>query len=124
LATAYEAGGAGVRAHQGDACEDIETLVESVQEIAFGVPALSVSVRTGEGLEALSALLAPGRTAVLLAVGGRQVHPGQCAGGRGADGHPEIREDDAHGRHTTTHGSWSCCLRASDPRYAGHARTG
>jgi ribosome biogenesis GTPase len=105
LATAYESGAAPVFVlTKADACEDVETLVESVREIAFGVPVLAVSVRTGEGLEALSALLAPGRTAVLLGSSGvgKSTLVNALAGAERMATR-EIREDDAHGRHTTTH---------------------
>jgi ribosome biogenesis GTPase len=105
LATAYESGAAPVFVlTKADACEDVGTLVESVREIAFGVPVLAVSVRTGEGLEALSALLAPGRTAVLLGSSGvgKSTLVNALAGAERMATR-EIREDDAHGRHTTTH---------------------
>jgi ribosome biogenesis GTPase len=87
-----------------DMCEDVETRVAQVRDVALGIPVHAVSALTGQGLEALTRLLGPGRTAVLLgssgvgkstlvnALAGQEVMATQA-----------IREDDAHGRHTTTH---------------------
>jgi len=105
LATAYESGAQPVfLLTKADACEDVEALVASVQEIAAGVPVLAVSVRTGQGLAELSTLLAPGKTAVLLGSSGvgKSTLVNALAGVEKM-ATKEIREDDAHGRHTTTH---------------------
>ncbi len=105
LATAYESGATPViLLTKADACDDPEPLIESVREIAFGVPVLAVSVRTGQGLTELSALLAPGKTAVLLGSSGvgKSTLVNALAGVEKM-ATKEIREDDAHGRHTTTH---------------------
>ena len=105
LATAYESGAKPVIVlTKADACDDVAALVADVEAIAFGAPVIACSVVTGEGLEELSAHLLPGETAVLLgssgvgkstlvnALAGSQLMVTQA-----------IREDDAHGRHTTTH---------------------
>ena len=105
LATAYESGAAPViLLTKADACDDPEPLIASVEAIAFGVPVLAVSVRTGQGLAALSALLAPGKTAVLLGSSGvgKSTLVNALAGVEKM-ATKAIREDDAHGRHTTTH---------------------
>jgi len=105
LATAYESGAQPVfLLTKADACEDVAALVASVQEIAAGVPVLAVSVRTGQGLAELSTLLAPGKTAVLLGSSGvgKSTLVNALAGVEKM-ATKEIREDDAHGRHTTTH---------------------
>lgn len=105
LATAYESGAAPViLLTKADACDDPDPLIASVEAVAFGVPVLAVSVRTGEGLEALSALLAPGKTAVLLGSSGvgKSTLVNALAGVEKMATR-EIREDDARGRHTTTH---------------------
>ena len=105
LATAYESGAAPViLLTKADACDNPDPLIASVEAVAFGVPVLAVSVRTGEGLEALSALLAPGKTAVLLGSSGvgKSTLVNALAGVEKMATR-EIREDDARGRHTTTH---------------------
>jgi ribosome biogenesis GTPase / thiamine phosphate phosphatase len=105
LATAYESGAAPVfLLTKADACEDVASLVDSVQEIAFGVPVLAVSAKTGQGLDELSTHLAPGKTAVLLGSSGvgKSTLVNALAGAERMATR-EIREDDAHGRHTTTH---------------------
>jgi ribosome biogenesis GTPase len=105
LATAYESGAQPViLLTKADACDDPDPLIASVQEIASGVPVLAVSVRTGQGLDALSALLAPGKTAVLLGSSGvgKSTLVNALAGVEKM-ATKEIREADAHGRHTTTH---------------------
>jgi ribosome biogenesis GTPase len=105
LATAYESGAEPVfLLTKADACDDVEALVASVQEIAAGVPVVAVSVRTGQGLAELSSLLAPGKTAVLLGSSGvgKSTLVNALAGVEKM-ATKEIREDDAHGRHTTTH---------------------
>jgi ribosome biogenesis GTPase len=105
LATAYESGAQPViLLTKADACDDPEPLIESVKAIAFGVPVLAVSVRTGQGLDELSALLAPGKTAVLLGSSGvgKSTLVNALAGVEKM-ATKDIREHDAHGRHTTTH---------------------
>jgi ribosome biogenesis GTPase len=105
LATAYESGAQPViLLTKADACDDPEPLIESVKAIAFGVPVLAVSVRTGQGLAELSALLAPGKTAVLLGSSGvgKSTLVNALAGVEKMATR-DIREADAHGRHTTTH---------------------
>lgn len=105
LATAYESGAEPViLLTKADACPDPEPLIRSVREIAAGVPVLAVSVRSGQGLAELSALLAPGKTAVLLGSSGvgKSTLVNALAGVEKMATRA-IREDDAHGRHTTTH---------------------
>jgi ribosome biogenesis GTPase len=105
LATAYESGATPViLLTKADACEDPASLIEEVEAIAFGVPVLAISAATGQGLEALSALLAPGKTAVLLGSSGvgKSTLVNALAGAE-LMATREIREDDDHGRHTTTH---------------------
>ena len=105
LATAYQSGAEPVLLlTKADACEDREPLIAQVKAIAVGAPVLAVSARTGEGLAALSALLAPGRTAVLLGSSGvgKSTLVNALAGAE-LMATKAIREDDARGRHTTTH---------------------
>jgi ribosome biogenesis GTPase len=105
LATAWESGARPVVVlTKADMCEDAEARVAEIEAVAMGVPVLAVSAVTGAGLEALRGYLQPRETAVLLgssgvgkstlvnALAGRAQMPTQA-----------IREDDARGRHTTTH---------------------
>jgi len=105
LATTYESGAQPViLLTKADACENPGALIAEVETIAFGAPVLAVSVRTGQGLEALCALLQPAKTAVLLGSSGvgKSTLVNRLAG---ADlmATQSIRENDARGRHTTTH---------------------
>jgi len=105
LAAAYESGAEPVIVlTKADACADVAAAVTEVEAIAFGVPVIAVSAVTGQGLDALGAHLLPGRTAVLLGSSG----VGKSTLVNALSGHErmatgEIREDDARGRHTTTH---------------------
>ena len=105
LATAYESGADPVMLlTKSDACDDVATAVAEVEAIAFGIPVLAVSARTGEGLEAVRDHLKPGRTAVL--VGSSGVGKStlvNALAGEDLMATQGIREDDARGRHTTTH---------------------
>lgn len=105
LATAYESGADPVIVlTKADLVDDIDAAVEQVEAIAFGAPVLAISARTGRGLDAVAAHLPAGRTGVLLGSSGagKSTLLNALAGTeRMATG--EIREDDARGRHTTTH---------------------
>ncbi|WP_334162015.1 ribosome small subunit-dependent GTPase A [Phenylobacterium sp.] len=105
LATAYESGAEPVIVlTKADACEDVAGAVAEVEAIAFGVPVLAVSAVTGEGLAAVAAHLAPGRTAVVLGSSGvgKSTLVNALAGAElmSTQG---IIEEGARGRHTTTH---------------------
>jgi ribosome biogenesis GTPase / thiamine phosphate phosphatase len=105
LAAAYESGAEPVIVlTKADACPEVDALVAEVEAIAFGVPVLAVSAMTGEGLGRLAAHLPPGRTAVLLGSSGvGKSTLVNALAGRERMATQEIREDDARGRHTTTH---------------------
>ena len=85
-----------------DLCDDVQAAVEAVREDALGVDVLPVSSVTGEGLEAVSALLGPGRTAAMVGPSGvGKSSLANALAGRTVAGTREIRED-GRGRHTTT----------------------
>jgi len=87
-----------------DLCPDREAAMNVARAVAFDTPAIAVSAVTGEGLDALAERLEPGKTAALLGSSGvgKSTLVNALAGSEimatGA-----IRENDAHGRHTTTH---------------------
>jgi ribosome biogenesis GTPase len=105
LATAYESGAQPVIVlTKADACDDVEGLVAEVEAIAAGAPVIACSAKTGQGLAELSTCLRPGETAVLLGSSGvgKSTLVNALAGAE-LMATQTIREDDAHGRHTTTH---------------------
>lgn len=87
-----------------DLCEDIDFHVREVEQVAFGVDLLVVSAVSGDGIETLQSLLTEGVTGALL---------GSSGAGKSTLMNVllnnekmkvnTIREDDAKGRHTTTH---------------------
>ncbi len=69
---------------------------------AVGVPILAVSSATGEGLDALRALLPPGSTVALIgASGAGKSTLVNALVGREVQRTAEVRDDDQRGRHTT-----------------------
>lgn len=87
-----------------DVCPDPESLVEQAEAIAAGVPVIALSAVTGEGLDLLEPWLVPGQTLVALGSSGagKSTLMNRLAGEVLAVTQ-EVREDDARGRHTTTH---------------------
>ncbi|MBV9888708.1 MAG: GTPase RsgA, partial [Acidobacteria bacterium] len=53
-----------------DECDDVDARVAETERVAIGVPIIVLSARTGQGMEALEALLSPGKTIVLLGSSG------------------------------------------------------
>lgn len=86
-----------------DLCDDVPAAVRQVGEDALGVAVLPVSSVTGEGLDAVRALLPPGRTGAMVGPSGvgKSSLLNALAGGAVA-GTGGIRESDGRGRHTTT----------------------
>ncbi|WP_164704455.1 ribosome small subunit-dependent GTPase A [Blastococcus litoris] len=85
-----------------DLCADVAAAVAAVREDAIGVEVLPVSSVTGEGLDAVRALLGPGRTAAMVGPSGvGKSSLANALAGRTVAGTHEIRED-GRGRHTTT----------------------
>ncbi|MDC9825480.1 ribosome small subunit-dependent GTPase A [Devosia sp. ZB163] len=83
---------------------DAEAIIGEIEAVAMGAPVLAVSAVTGAGLDELRAYLKPGRTAVLLGSSG--VGKSTLVNALAGKAHmatQAIREDDARGRHTTTH---------------------
>jgi ribosome biogenesis GTPase len=105
LALAFESGAQPVVVlTKADVCEAPEALAAEVARVALAAPVLTVSAVSGEGLAALAARLAPGRTAVLLGSSGAGKSTlVNALAGQTLMATAPIREDDARGRHTTTH---------------------
>ena len=105
LASAWQSGAMpAVVLTKADLAVDAEAEVAEAESVAFGAPVLAVSAVTGQGMDALAALLKPGETAVLVGSSGVgksslvNALAGEMLMDTGA-----IREGDDHGRHTTTH---------------------
>ena len=87
-----------------DLCENIESFVDQVREIAAGAPIHVVSSVTEQGLESLREYLKIGQTAALLGssgVGKSTITNYLLGYDRILTG--EVREGDSKGRHTTTY---------------------
>jgi ribosome biogenesis GTPase len=82
----------------------LEAALGELRAVAGGAPVLPISARTGEGVDALAAMLAPDRTAVLLGSSGagKSTLANALLGGDYL-ATAAVREDDDRGRHTTTH---------------------
>ena len=87
-----------------DLCGDPELMIAQACALAAGVDVLTVSAVTGEGLEEVRALLAPGKTAVFLGSSGvgKSSLVNALMGSEVMDT-GGIRQDDDKGRHTTTY---------------------
>jgi ribosome biogenesis GTPase / thiamine phosphate phosphatase len=107
LALAWESGAQPVVVlGRADLCPDwgtdVATELAGLAAVALGVQVLALSCYTGQGVDEIAALLAPGRTAVLLGSSGvgKSTLVNRLAG-RDLLATGEIR-DDGKGRHTTT----------------------
>ena len=87
-----------------DLVDDYLAQMKELETVAMGVDAVVVSAKTGVGLDELEKYLKPGKTCVFLGSSG----VGKSSLLNALIGEEvmhvkEIREDDAKGRHTTTH---------------------
>lgn len=87
-----------------DLCENPLHYMKEIETVAFGVEILVVSALEGSGLEKLQYYVTEGKTIALLGSSGagKSTLVNALAGKRLMKV-SEIREDDAKGRHTTTH---------------------
>lgn len=87
-----------------DLCADLHAAIARIETIAIGIPVIPVSAATGAGMAALAAHLKPGETAILLGASGvgKSTLVNALAGAT-LMATAAIREQDAKGRHTTTH---------------------
>jgi ribosome biogenesis GTPase len=105
LSQAWQSGAIPVVAlTKADLADDFTLTVETVKAAVPGVEVIAVSVVTGLGMDAVRAIMKPSTTAVLLGSSGAGksslVNALSCGDVMRVNA---IREDDAHGRHTTTH---------------------
>jgi ribosome biogenesis GTPase len=105
LASAWESGADPIIVlTKADMCADAEAGLRDIQAVGMGVPVLVVSAVTGAGLDELRGYLRPGCTAALLGSSGvGKSTLVNALAGRMQMATQAIREDDARGRHTTTH---------------------
>ncbi|MBZ4400786.1 ribosome small subunit-dependent GTPase A [Myxococcus faecalis] len=87
-----------------DLHDDADAVVEEVSALAPGVPVLALSSRTGEGLDAVRALIPEHRTGALLGSSGvgKSTLVNRLLG-ESRLATQEVRYEDDKGRHTTTH---------------------
>jgi ribosome biogenesis GTPase len=105
LTLAWESGAAPVVVlNKADVCPDLAARMAETEALAVGAPVVAVSAVDGRGVEALRAQVAPGTTAAFLGssgVGKSSLINALCGAARQRTA--AVREDDSHGRHTTTH---------------------
>jgi len=90
--------------NKSDLCHDVESFRTRAEAVAIGVPLVVTSGVTGDGLDGLEGHLGPGRTAALIGSSGvgKSTLVNRLLGREALVTRP-IREDDARGRHTTSH---------------------
>lgn len=87
-----------------DLCDNAGEYIQAVEQIAAGAPVVAVSSVTKQGLDRLEEYLAPEKTVVFLGMSGiGKSSLLNALAGEDLMAVKEIREDDARGRHTTTH---------------------
>ena len=105
LTLAYQSGAQPVVVlTKADLLDDFSPQVSLAQIYSMGAPVYAISAKTGYGMDAIEAYLAPGKTLVFLGSSGvgKSSLVNAIAGCEimATNG---IREDDSRGRHTTTH---------------------
>ena len=90
--------------NKADLCNSPEEKLAEAESVAYGVPVHLVSARTGQGIETLTSYIHTGKTAVLLGSSGagKSTLINRLLGYE-RNRTQEVREDDSHGRHTTTY---------------------
>jgi len=90
--------------NKADLCPDIEARLAEARAVARGAPVVSATTRTPDGLDAVRAFLAYGRTVALLGSSGvgKSAIINRFLGGERIRTN-EVRASDGRGRHTTTH---------------------
>ncbi|MCJ8279041.1 MAG: ribosome small subunit-dependent GTPase A [Rivularia sp. ALOHA_DT_140] len=90
--------------NKADLCENIEDCLNQVENIALGVPIITMSAANSQGLSALEPYLQPGKTIALLGSSGvgKSTITNQLKG-ETVQAVNTVRQGDDRGRHTTTH---------------------
>ena len=105
LVMAWESGASPVIVlNKADICQDLDHRIQAVETIALGVPVVPLSALQQNNLEALTTYLTPGHTIALLGSSGvgKSTLTNQLMGNT-VQATQAVREDDSHGRHTTTY---------------------
>ena len=105
LVLAWESGAEPVvLLNKADVCDDVAGRRAEIESVSPGVPVRVIAAKPGEGLEALSPWLVPGRTVALLGSSGvgKSTLVNRLLG-RDKQKTREVLEGDQRGRHTTTH---------------------
>ncbi|HLR02381.1 MAG TPA: GTPase RsgA, partial [Virgibacillus sp.] len=84
--------------------EDVVRIIHQVEEVAIGIPVVSISNVTGEGIDTLKRYLVAGQAVALLGSSGvgKSTLINRLMG-RTVQQTNAIRDHDSKGRHTTTH---------------------
>ncbi len=90
--------------NKADICQDLDHKIMAVEDIALGIPIISLSALQQNNLDALNAYLKSGHTIALLGSSGvgKSTLTNQLMG-NDVQATQAVREDDSHGRHTTTY---------------------
>ncbi|MFQ3629450.1 MAG: ribosome small subunit-dependent GTPase A [Cyanobacteriota bacterium] len=89
--------------NKADLCPDLGDRLAELEEVAFGVPIVTISALHGEGINALSPYLQPGQTVALLGSSGvgKSTLTNELLT-QAAQTTQAVRTADSRGRHTTT----------------------
>lgn len=90
--------------NKADLCQNLEECLNQVENIALGVPIITISAANSQGLDALKTYLQPGKTVALLGSSGvgKSTITNQLKG-EAVQKVKAVRQGDDRGRHTTTH---------------------
>ncbi|AKG21563.1 ribosome small subunit-dependent GTPase A [Calothrix sp. 336/3] len=90
--------------NKADICPNLEECLAEVESVALGVPIITISAATSQGLEALQTYLQPGQTVALLGSSGvgKSTITNQLLG-ETVQTVQTVRQGDNRGKHTTTH---------------------
>lgn len=90
--------------NKADVCPNLENCLAEVESIALGVPIITISAATNQGLETLQPYLQPGQTVALLGSSGvgKSTITNQLLG-ETVQAVQAVRQGDNRGKHTTTY---------------------